>query len=345
MSGPLPGVLSPLTVPLSWLYGGLVGLRNRRYDRGAGVERVAVPVISVGNISAGGAGKSPFSAWLAERLLAAGHRPVIAMRGYGGRTGSGRSDEEAELAERLPGVDVLAAPDRGRALRVYLPAHRDVDCVILDDGFQHRRLHRDLDLVLVDATRCPRRDRPLPAGFLREPAASLRRADAVVVTRAEAVDDELAEHVARLHGAAPIAWARHVWTGLRVRAGGAEETTDVNWLRGKRVAALCGVAHPGAVHRMIEDAGAEVTVIRARDHERYTRRKLDRARRAAAARDGLFVTGKDWAKIRHLIEWRRWTVPVVVPDLVIDVFDGSAPLTDRLLRAIAPLPRPNPTPA
>ena len=119
MSGPAPGFLLPLTTPASWVYGCVVAVRNRRLDDHARVGRVAVPVISVGNITTGGVGKTPFVAWLARLLRAEGHTPVIALRGYGARRGE-RSDEHAELAELLPDVDVVADPDRLGALRVYL---------------------------------------------------------------------------------------------------------------------------------------------------------------------------------------------------------------------------------
>ena len=118
MTGPLPGYLAPVTLPASYVYGGVVAARNRRFDRGRGVGSVGLPVISVGNLTLGGTGKTPMVIWLAERLAAAGRRPVIAMRGYGARAGlEGSSDEGAVYAQRLPDVPVLADPDRLGALR------------------------------------------------------------------------------------------------------------------------------------------------------------------------------------------------------------------------------------
>ncbi|MHC4129055.1 MAG: tetraacyldisaccharide 4'-kinase, partial [Planctomycetota bacterium] len=182
MSGPLPGYLGALAVPASWLYGLAVAVRNRRFAHGDRVTAVGVPVVSVGNITAGGAGKTPTVTWMAAWLRAAGHNPAIAMRGYMARPDE-PGDEQQEHVARLPDIHVVADPDRVGALRAFLPAHPDVDCVLLDDGFQHRHLHRDLDLVLIDATRDTMTDRLLPRGYLREPLSNLRRADAVVVTR------------------------------------------------------------------------------------------------------------------------------------------------------------------
>lgn len=333
MSGPLPGVLAPVTVPMSWAYGCAVAWRNRRCDRSEPVV-VGRPVISVGNITAGGAGKTPFVRWLATLLAAHGHRPAIAMRGYGAGGGE-PGDEEMEYAERLPDVPVVADPDRAGALARFLPAHPEIDCVLLDDGFQHRRVARDLDLVLLDATRSGLDDRLLPAGYLREPSASLRRADGVIVTRAEAVDPGLAERIASAHGARPLAWSRHAWTGLRMIDDAGERVVAVDWLRGKRVHTLLGIGNAAAVRAQIAAAGAIIgQVVSARDHERYTAARLERLRRSARGVDAIVMTGKDWVKARGLIDWAIAGVPIVVPELAIEVFEGEAALSRRALAAV-----------
>lgn len=337
MSAPLPAFLLPVTVPASWLYGIAIAARNRRYDRGAGVQRVGVPVISVGNIVAGGAGKSPFVRWLGRLLMDHGHRPVIAMRGYRAPR-EGVSDEQAEHEQLLPQTDVLAQPDRLAALRRYLPQHPDVDCVLLDDGFQHRRLHRDLDLVLIDAGHPALNDHLLPAGYLREPASALRRADAVIITRAASVDPMLAERIASLHGRPPLAWTRHVWTGLTLYEQKARErTVSVRWLEGKRVLTMLGVARPQAILSQISDAGAKVAVnVPVDDHERYTEGTLERVRRLTDGLDAAVLTGKDWVKVRRLIDLDAWPVPLLVPELAIEVFQGAAVLEDLILAVVAP---------
>ena len=131
------------------------------------------------------------------------------MRGYAARPGE-PSDEQAEYARRCPSVPVAADPDRVRSIGEHLARDPAIDCVVLDDGFQHRRLARNLDLVLVDATQRIFGERLLPAGYLREPVTALRRADAVVVTRAGSIDERLAASIERAHGAPPIAWCHCV---------------------------------------------------------------------------------------------------------------------------------------
>jgi tetraacyldisaccharide 4'-kinase len=193
--GPLPAFLLPLTLPLSWAYRGVIAARNAKFDRGIGVHRLDRPVISVGNITTGGTGKTPMVAWIARLLIEHGCTPVIAMRGYKSQPGA-MSDEEAEYRDLLPDVSVLANPDRIAALHEFLPTHPEVKCIILDDGFQHRQIHRDLDLVLIDASAETFRDRLLPAGNLREPLVNLKRADAVIVTHAPSIVRGLRSEIA-----------------------------------------------------------------------------------------------------------------------------------------------------
>ena len=343
MNGPLPRLLTPLTAPASWLYGLAIGVRNARFDRGSAVIPVPVPVVSVGNLTVGGAGKSPMVTWVTERLLGAGARPVIAMRGYGARPGE-MSDEQLEHCSRHPDVPVVADPDRVGALRSLLRQHPEFDCIVLDDGFQHRRLARNLDLVLVDATRDTMHDRLLPRGWLREPLASLRRADAVIVTRAEAVDDELATALRRWHGKPPIAWSRHAWTGLAVYHR-PERTKDepVGWLDGKRVVTLLGIGNPESVRRQVEAAGAVIAAdVPARDHERYDPAKLAAVKSVCNGVDAVVMTSKDWVKVRRLAATESLPVPIVVPELTIDVFEGDAALTTMIEHAVSSTSRRGP---
>jgi len=332
MIGPLPGLLAPLTVPASWVYGLAVRARNARFDRGAGVAAVSVPVISVGNVTAGGSGKTPMVRWVVQRLVRAGVQPAIAMRGYaapGGEAG----DETLEHRLFLADVPVLADPDRVGALRSFLPQNPQIGCVVLDDGFQHRRLRRDLDLVLIDATRDTMRDRLLPRGWLREPLECLRRAHAIIVMRAEVIDERLSDAVRRQHGRPPIAWSRHQWTHLALFDGRDEpDEVPVGWLDGKRVITLLGVGNRPSVHRQVEAAGASVvTDVPARDHERYDRAKMTLVKSLCDGSDALVMTAKDWVKVRRLIDITTWPVPIAVPRLEIDVFDGAEALTTMIV--------------
>jgi tetraacyldisaccharide 4'-kinase len=328
--------MAPLTVPLAAAYGAIISARNRRYDRRGPAGRVDVPVISVGNITVGGVGKSPFVGWLVERLGAHGVRPAIALRGYGADR-AGRSDEAAEHEARAADVPVIVDPDRLRAVRAALAARDDIDCVVLDDGFQHRRLHRDLDLVLVDASRPRRLERMLPAGWLREPASSLRRADGVIVTHAPD-DSALRSWVERHHGRPPVAWCRHRWSGLDVHEGaGPARAEAVDWLAGRRVVTLLGVGHPEAVRREVRASGA--TIVRdvpAADHARHTDASLRAVRSLAAECEALLLTPKDWVKASNVVDLSDWPVPIVVPRLEMDVFAGSDDLLAMALAAVSP---------
>jgi tetraacyldisaccharide 4'-kinase len=299
-----------------------------------GTLQVPVPVISVGNITTGGTGKTPVVAWIAELLLAAGHRPAIAMRGYGATAGR-PADEQAEHESRQPEVPVVAHPDRHAALSAFLPDHPEIDCVVLDDGFQHRRLRRDLDLVLVDATAGTMRDRLLPRGNLREPTASLRRADAVIITHAGSVDPALAAAVAALHGREPLAWCRPEWTALRVMDEEGERACDPDWLSGRRVLTLLGVARPDRVRRQLVAAGAAIAAdVPARDHERFDVAKLTVARGLCDGVDAMVMTGKDWVRARDLIDLSRWPAPIVVPELRVEFLAGAGALRERILAAL-----------
>jgi tetraacyldisaccharide 4'-kinase len=338
--GPLPAFLSPITVPLSRAYGRVIAMRNARFDRGTGVVRFDRPVISIGNITTGGTGKTPMTAWIARQLMAQGCKPVIAMRGYAAKSGE-MSDEQAEYRELLPDVDVLAAPDRAAALREYLPAHPEAKCILLDDGFQHRQIHRDLDLVLLDAGADTFNQRMLPAGHLREPLVNLNRADAVIVTHADADFSKsevssLRSQIEELLGKSPVAWSRHQWIELSVMTSdGQTQIQSASWLRNKRVVTMLGIGRPSSVTDELERRGARIMAnIPAADHERFDRAKVTTARGLCDGCDALVATAKDWVKLRSLIDLEHWPSAIIVPRLEIDVFDGESALKELILAAV-----------
>jgi tetraacyldisaccharide 4'-kinase len=314
-AGPLPPWLAPLTVPASWGYG-VVAWAHRAWDARRPAAHAGVRTISVGNVTVGGTGKTPFVRWCAAELAAAGHRPAIALRGY--RAHDGASDEADEYRDLLPGVPLAVGGDRSASIARMRAANPQVDCVVLDDGFQHRRLARDLDIVLVDATRPGLGGRLLPAGWLREWPGVMRRADHVVITRARDVDEPaLAALVEAMHGRPPIAWTRYDWTGLRVACEGEARNEPVEWLRGRSAVVAAAIGNPAAFLAQCRASGVRVhaTEIRA-DHAAYDRVTV--ARIAALARAApepvVVLTGKDWVKAReHAAEHPgvRWAVPVV----------------------------------
>jgi tetraacyldisaccharide 4'-kinase len=181
MGLPLP--IRVLLRCLSWLYGGVVRLKALLYERHIlAQKKLKAPVVSVGNLSVGGTGKTPMVLWLAEKFLAEGKRVAILTRGYRGRHGS---SDEVELMKNKLGDRVLfgVEADRYAAGHALESQHR-IDVFLLDDGFQHLKLARDVDIVLIDSTRPAHKDFLLPAGRLREPLSAVRRATAVFLTRA-----------------------------------------------------------------------------------------------------------------------------------------------------------------
>ena len=285
----------------SWLYGAGVRFRNLAFSRGwREVVRVGVPVVSVGNLTVGGTGKTPCVEFVARFYRDHDRRVAILSRGYG--VEAGRNDEALVLEETLPDVPHLQDADRVGIARTAVE-ELESEILVLDDGFQHRRLHRDIDLVLVDATDPWGLSATLPRGLLREPLSGLRRADAIVVTRADQVSSEILTKIdsrlSRIAPNKPIARATHRPTAL-VNSDGASES--VEYLRERAVAGFCGIGNPEAFRRTLAGLGARVVDFRAfPDHHPYSREDVIALRRTAGSLpdDTLFVTThKDLVKLR-----------------------------------------------
>ena len=334
MSRPLPRYLMPLAIPLSGLYGLAVDARNARFDKGNRVIKLPVPVISVGNITTGGTGKTPMVMWIARWLCKNGYKPVIAMRGYGA-TRDQQSDEHALYEKYLTSVPVLADADRKRALKSFLPNHPEINCVLLDDGFQHRFVARDLDLVLIDDTQDTFKQRLLPAGHLREPLINLKRADAIIVTRSTSGHGDIAAEIEQNHGKKPVAWSQHKWTGLEIYNPDLN-TENTVWLNGKGILTMLGVGNPKSILLQIEAFGAKVDVnVPVSDHQKYSIANIKKAKELCNSLDAMLVTAKDWVKLRGLIECNDWPVPIVVPQLEIEFFNGQEQLQELVLNVAA----------
>lgn len=284
----------------SWPYGLAAWARNRLFDRGwKTVHRAPVPVVSVGNLTLGGTGKTPCVEWVARFYRDLGVRVAILSRGYGGE--AGRNDEAMVLEENLPDVPHLQGADRV-GLAATAAEELEAELLVLDDGFQHRRLHRDLDVVLIDATRPPTRDHLFPRGTLREGTGSLRRAGAVVLTRCDAVPpaelDAIRAWLARLVPGKLVAATEHRPTDLI--GGGEPEPTGL--LNGRTVSAFCGIGNPAAFRRTLEGLGAAVVNFRTfPDHHAYTRADVDDLTHWAGSLPldaWVVTTQKDWVKLR-----------------------------------------------
>ncbi|MEM6572448.1 MAG: tetraacyldisaccharide 4'-kinase [Planctomycetota bacterium] len=299
------GWVELLRIPAA-LFGGIARLRGWLYDRRVLPSYdVDVPVVGVGNVSAGGTGKTPMIVWLARELGRRGLRPGIVSRGYGS-TDDGPNDEARMLASLLP--DVPHVQDRDRVAAATQLADHGVDAVLLDDGFQHRRLARDVDLVLVDALRPFGLPAPsgggapvramLPRGLVREPLSGLRRASAVVLTRTDAVEASEVEALERTITAeapgVPVLRANHVPTRVRRIEGETEEELPLSHLDGLEVDLFSGIGNPGAFEGTVRSLGADVAGHRAfSDHYSFARGDLD----GLAADRPALTTAKDAARL------------------------------------------------
>jgi len=274
--------------------------RNHQYDSGGKpIERVGVPVISVGNLTLGGTGKTPMVEWICRWLRDRGLRVTIISRGYKAEAGAA-NDEALELEQKLPDVPHVQNPDRVEAARMAI-GEFECQVIVLDDAFQHRRIARDLDIVLLDALAPFGFDHVFPRGTLREPLAGLNRADCIVLTRADMlVPDQrrqIAERVRRL--APKVSWAECVHKPLALRSCSGEESS-LDALRGCRIAAFSGIGNPAGFRHTLASCGFEVSLFREfADHHPYSRADLDSlgtwARQAEVA--AVVCTHKDLVKI------------------------------------------------
>jgi tetraacyldisaccharide 4'-kinase len=302
-----------LLLPLAPAYRGVVAARRAIFSRGwLRRARLDVPVISVGNLTFGGTGKTPVVIALVRDLVRMGRRPAVLTRGYKRRENhqvvvvgpeprqrvDEVGDEPLEMARRLPGVPVVVDANRERggleALRL------GADVVVLDDGFQHLRLERDLDIVVIDAGDPWGGHRLPPLGRLREPVAALERADAVLITKVPAdwrpVVAEIESAVDRIDPALQVFVARLRPTRLRSPDG---ETRGPECLAGKRVFAFAGIGRPDGFAEGLVETGAEIVGSRwFPDHHDYSDSDVREVMAAAQAADAVAVTtAKDAVKL------------------------------------------------
>lgn len=305
-------VQAALAVP-ALLYRGAVRLRNALYDRGAlSQARLPWPVVAIGNLTAGGSGKTPVTSYLAGALLERGFSVAIVSRGYG-RAGRDpilvsdgtrgvlteareAGDEPLLLALAHPRASVAVAADRRAAFRL-LPERPAPRVLLMDDAFQHRAVARDLDLLLVDAEAPFGNGRILPFGPLREPISGLRRADALVVTRGDgACPPALRDALERHHPNAPIFHARIAPSRLD-RADGAPLPPES--LRGRAVFALSGIARPERFEADLRRLGARLLGWRRfPDHHAFTASEWAEVVRSAAAAGAEMIVTTEKDRVR-----------------------------------------------
>jgi len=340
-----------MLAPLAPLYGAVVRLRNRAFDRhGERASAVPLPVVSVGNLSTGGTGKTPVTLHLAEALAATGLRPAIISRGYGGRRpldpmavdpGSSpeqTGDEPLMMARRLgPGRVVVGRKRLHAALRA-LVLDPPPDLLIMDDGFQHRALKRDVDLLLLDGVRRWGDGRMLPLGDLREPMASAARASCLVVTRGGRADrPRILAWWARWGSGGPVFWVDFAIGALRRFDTGERLQLQQHNASPGPLFAFCALGHPEAFYADLLVAGLPwVGTWSFRDHQALTGRQFQRleAQARAAGAAGLVCTEKDAVKLAGPLPF---TLPLWVAEQRVA---GGEDLVAWLLQRLADLKAP-----
>ncbi len=291
--------LRSLLAAAARIYSAVISLRNSLYSKGwSKTHTVDVPVISVGNITVGGTGKTPLVIWLYQLLERKNIRCAILTRGY--KTQRDRlSDEPAILAKSCPQAKVIVNPDRrtaaSRAIHKF-----NAQLLIMDDGFQHRRLARDLDIVTIDATQPFGYGKLLPAGLLREPPTALNRADAVVINRAnQLVEYKLTQLENKLRSLNPdMIIARAIHNPICAKSIDRKEIS-IEQLKAKKIFAFCGIANPNAFLSTIKRCGLNLVGSKIyNDHYHYTGHDIayiyEQARHCKA--DLVLSTQKDWTK-------------------------------------------------
>ncbi|MFA5181696.1 MAG: tetraacyldisaccharide 4'-kinase [Syntrophales bacterium] len=306
--------------PLSLIYGMIVAFRNHLYDRGVLKEvKLSCPVISIGNITAGGTGKTPMTVLTANGLKTRGFHPAVLSRGYGGNLKTSGNivsdrarillgpdaagDEPVLIAASAPGIPVLTGPDRCVSGRLAIEKF-GADVLVLDDAFQHRRLFRDVNIVLLDGDRPFGNGRLLPAGPLREPPSALNRADIIVETVILRGEQE------RKKPAGPdrIPVFRARYQALDIMQGKDNQILPPDALHGKRIIAFTGIAAPDKFRATLEELGVKIIKFLAfPDHYFYKQDDVQAINGEAKALDAEMVltTEKDGVKLFRFQDFYR----------------------------------------
>ena len=313
---------------LSYLYAKIMDARNALYDRGVfDAQDLGARVISIGNLTTGGTGKTPLVAYVARVLADRGEKVCILTRGYWRDNPKTRvlvsdgehilndprqtGDEPLELARRLKGNAIVIADADRAAAGDWAKRRFGVTAFVLDDGFQHRKVKRDVDILCIDATQPFHDANPLPAGRLRESRASLARASAVVITRADLVDDatinELKDGIAKLNDGVPIFEVSNRLKNLKVKG---------------RVYAFCGIGNPKSFFEMLKRADIDVAGTRTfADHHVYSQDDLNCLHNEAKACGAsvLGTTAKDAVKLENL----EIDMPLHIAEIELEIDDAA----------------------
>jgi tetraacyldisaccharide 4'-kinase len=335
-----------LLPPLSALYGAVVSTRTSLYSRGTfRTKRLERPVISIGNITAGGTGKTPMVEWVARVLAAEQKNVCILTRGYGRKnpgervlvsdgkavltTADEAGDEPYLLATNLTGIAAVVCDQDRFAAGTGAIKHLKSQCFILDDGFQHLQLARDLNILMIDATNPFGGGHLLPYGTLRESAQGIERADCIVLTRTDQCEDPgtVKEAVSRVSAGRPLFTSR-----MKTYEVTALKGSEGELLPGGRVAAFCAIGNSNAFHRQVRQEGFSVVYQRSfPDHYRYSQSDLNKLTSKAleSGATALLTTAKDAVKLSLL----KVEMPCFVLQIKIDI-DNADALKHLIIHAV-----------
>jgi tetraacyldisaccharide 4'-kinase len=321
-------------LPIEVVYRVATAARGWMYERSLlHVHHSSIPVVSVGNLSVGGTGKTPFTAWLASELARRGAHPAVVLRGYGG-------DEPLVHARLNREIPVIIEPRRARG--VARAAEIGATVAVLDDAFQHRAAKREIDIALLAAEQWGGRLHLLPAGPWREPLSALNRASLVVITRKDADSSRVTEMraaISRVAPGVPQAVVRFTLSELRgATAGNNQQTLPLSVLQNRPVVAIAGIADPDAFFHQLTEAGATVTPFGFPDHHRYSVLDVERVLTTVRAGDAMVVcTLKDAVKLASI--WPATARALWYVLQALEIESGGEALAE-MISQLAPKDRP-----
>lgn len=332
--GPVAALLRLFLSALTPVYAALHGTRRLFYRMGLfRSTRFPCPVVSVGNLTAGGTGKTPLVEFLARWFARKNFKVAVLARGYGRIDDRGTDDEDLASEMALENVVRLAGKDRVANGRKALDEYR-ASLLLLDDGFQHYRIQRNLDIVTIDATQPFSNGRLIPRGLLRERPSALRRADLIILTRTDQAAPEALEALRARVGPA----VETVHRPVHVRSLWNRKKHGLEWLRGRSVYAFCGVGNPEAFRRTLESVGAPVVKFRAfDDHHVFTAQDLRRINAEAQEfmAEVIVTTEKDATRVNV----EGFEIPLAALRVEIEVVRHEELLEERLLAVVRDIPR------
>ena len=322
-------------------YSTVVSARNVLYDKHIlPTRRFAIPIISVGNLSLGGTGKSPMVAWLCRFWIERNLRPGIISRGYQKATAEG-NDEFLEMLHRFPNIPHIQHKDRATAIQQLLQTE-PVDVIILDDAFQHRRVERNVDMVLLDATAPFGFGHIFPRGTLRESWESLRRADMVLLSRSDLVSEaerqKIRQQVLRINP--NIIWGETIHVPTSFVSLESLDEKPIESLCGQSALAFCGIGNPAAFRKTLERCGVHVAKLMPfPDHYRFTATDANLLVQAARelGTDTLLCTMKDFVKL-HRSDFSGMSLCAVSMEIRFTVGESAV---GECLRAVTESPNLN----